>query len=143
MSLWVILIIIIAVFFIYELTVGKKERNQRAEQENEMFRRIRMSGQKKRDEELTRLDNGDEQQAQRIKKLFYSAAWHESRNVTAFHNILKELSQISKEILQMGGNEKMNIVMDRVEYLCGSDRKGFAEFISIMRRTYLEPNAVN
>lgn len=132
MSWWVILLIIIGAFVLYDLLIGKKERNQRAEQEKQLFRNIAVSQQKRRDEQLTRLDPANEQLAQRIKKLFYSASFHETRNLTAFQNILKELSQIRSEILKTGGKEKMKTVTDRVVYLCGNDMPGFYEYLSIL-----------
>lgn len=132
MSWWVIVLIIIGAFILYDLTVGKKERNQRTEQEKQMFRRIAASNQKQREEQLTRLIPADEQLSQRIKKLFYSASYHETRNLTAFQNVLKELSQIRQDILQNGGKERMKIITDRVVYLCGNDMLGFYEYLSIL-----------
>ncbi len=132
MSWWLILLLVIAAFVIYDVLIGRKERDQRAEQEKALFRKIAAVQRKKRVEELTRLNPADEQLAQRIKKLFYSASWHETRNITAFQNILKELSQIRSEILQNGGKEKMKTVTDRTVYLCGSDMIGFYEYLSIL-----------
>ncbi|MBI5856163.1 MAG: hypothetical protein HZB42_00830 [Sphingobacteriales bacterium] len=138
MSWWIILLIIIGVFVIYDLAVGRKERHQREEKEKEkeVFRRIAASQQKKRDEYLTRLNTSDENVAQRIQKLFLSASYHESRNVTAFHNILKELSQIREEILNNGGRERMKIITDRVEYLCGDNMPGFYEYLAILTQVH-------
>jgi hypothetical protein len=132
MSWWVIVLIIIGAFILYDLTVGKKERSQRADQEKEMFRRIAASTQKHREEQLTRLNPADEQMSQRIKKLFYSASYHETRNLTAFQNVLKELSQIRQDILLNGGKERMKMITDRVVYLCGNDMRGFYEYLSIL-----------
>jgi hypothetical protein len=132
MSWWVIVLIIIGAFILYDLTVGKKERNQREDQEKQMFRRIAASNQKQREEQLTRLNPADEQISQRIKKLFYSASYHETRNLTAFQNVLKELSQIRQYILQNGGKERMKIITDRVVYLCGNDMRGLYEYLSIL-----------
>ena len=132
MSWWVILLIIIGVFVLYDLVVGRKERNQRAEQEKQVFRNISISQQKKKDEYLTRLNGGDEHMAQRIKKLFYSASFHETRNLTAFQNILKELSQIREDILLHGGRERVKIVTDRVVFLCGNDMRGFYDYLGIL-----------
>lgn len=55
------------------------------------------------------------------------------RNLTAFHNILKELSQIREAILVSGGIGRMKIITDRVVYLCGNDMMGFQEYLSILR----------
>ena len=132
MPWWLILLIIIGVFILYDLVVGRKERSQRAELEKRLFRNIAISQQKEREEDISRLNPADEQLAQRIKKLFYSASYHEPRNLTAFQNVLKELSQMRGEILQSGGREKMKTITDRVVYLCGDDMSGFYEYLSIL-----------
>ena len=141
MPWWVILIgVIIAGLLLDNLLYSKKRKEKEV---NQFLSGIQASSKRKIQEDISRLQPDDEQLAQRIKKLFYSASFHETRNLTAFHNILKELVQISKEILLTGGNERMKIIMDRVEYLCGDDRVGFGEFISIMRRAYLQTAADN
>jgi hypothetical protein len=142
MPWWVILIGIVIAGLLLESFLSGKNKNKPKERDK-TFEFISLANARKRQEELGRLQPADEQQAQRVKKLFYSAAYHESRNVTAFHNILKELVQITKEILADGGQHRMNSIMDRVEWLCGDDRVGFGEFISIMRRSYLETEATN
>ena len=141
MPWWVLLIgVIIAGLLLDNLLYSKKRKEKEV---NQFLSGIQASSKRKIQEDISRLQPDDEQLAQRIKKLFYSASFHETRNLTAFHNILKELVQISKEILLTGGNERMKIIMDRVEYLCGDDRVGFGEFISIMRRAYLQTAADN
>ncbi|HEV7780861.1 MAG TPA: hypothetical protein VGO58_06325 [Chitinophagaceae bacterium] len=139
MSWWVILVGVIVVGLVWESFLsGKKSKPQKKENP---FHFITTANARKKQEEPGRLEPADEHLVQRVKKLFYSAAYHESRNVTAFHNILKELVQITKEILSNGGKERMARIADRVEWLCGDDRAGFAEFISIMRRSYLPAGA--
>lgn len=140
MPWWVIVIgVIILAFLLKNLLTSKKAKKEA----KNPFHSILEANAKRREEELTRLQPVDEEIAQRVKKLFYSAAYHESRNVTAFHNILKELVQITKDILNNGGRERMQKIIDRVEYLCGNDKVGFGEFISIMRRSYLEDDRAN
>jgi hypothetical protein len=136
MSWWIILLLIIGVFVLYDLAVGRKERHQREEKEKEVFRRVAASQQKKRDAYLTRLNTSEENIAQRVQKLFQSASYYENRNVTAFHNILKELSQIRGEILNNGGKERMKIIKDRVEYLCGDNMPGFYEYLAILTQVH-------
>ncbi len=140
MPWWIILIgLVIAVLLLDKYRSRKERKSQRPapRQQNKSYEFVSLKGIRKSQEELSRLQPADEQVAQRVKKLFYSAAYQESRNVTAFHNILKELVQITKDILSNGGQPRMNQIADRVELLCGDDRAGFAEFISIMRRSYL------
>jgi len=143
MPWWIILIgLIIAALLFENFRSGKIRKNERPApgKTNRPVEFISLRGILKSQEELDRLQPADEHLAQRVTKLFYSAAYHESRNVTAFHNILKELVQITKEVLSNGGQSRMNLIADRVELLCGDDRAGFAEFISIMRRSYLPAN---
>jgi len=140
MSWVVILLIIIAVVALYNIMLDKKDR-RRVYQHRETFRSIRVSQQQKIDEDMGRLQPVDEHLAQRIKKLLYSATYHENRNVVAFHNVLKEMSGLNKEILLNGGTERMSRIVDRVEYLCGNEKVAFTDLLSIMRRTYLPVGA--
>ena len=131
MPWWIIIIgVIIAGLLLDNLLYGKKRKEKEV---NQFLSGIQASAKRKTQEELTRLPPHEEQVAQGIKKLFYSASFHESRNLTAFHNILKELSQIREEILASGGIGRMKIITDRIVYLCGNDMMGFQEYLSILR----------
>jgi ABC-type Fe2+-enterobactin transport system substrate-binding protein len=131
MPWWLIVIgVIIAGLLLDNLLYSKKRKEKEVTQ---FLSGIQASSKRKIQEDISRLQPEDEKHAQRIKKLFYSAAYHESRNVTAFHNILKELSQIRKEILLAAGTERMTTITNRVEYLCGNDMMGFREYLAIFR----------
>ena len=132
MSWWLIVILVIGLAVWVDSLLNSRKTQQSKRNENP-FHSIIHAAEQRRQEELTRLKPDDEQVAQRIKKLFYSASFHESRNVTAFHNILKELSQIRKEILHAGGAERITTITNRVEHLCGNDMMGFQEYMAILR----------
>lgn len=133
MPWWLIVILVIGLAVWVDSLLNSRKTQQSKNNENP-FHSIIHAAEQRRQEELTRLKPVDEQLAQRIKKLFYSASFHESRNVTAFHNILKELSQIRKEILLAGGTERMTTITNRVEHLCGNDMMGFGDYLSILRQ---------
>ena len=140
MPWWLIVIgvIILGVLLDHFLT----EKKTREEAKNP-FRSIIEAGARRNEEELTRLQPDDEAIAQRVKKLFYSAAFHESRNVTAFQNILKELVQTRKEVLNSGGWERLNLIMQRTKYLCGNDMVGFREYLNIVLFSDTETDAAH
>ena len=130
---WWLIVIVIIILAVWVDSLLNSRKTQQSKNNDNPFHSIIHAAERKRQEELTRLKPADEQVAQRIKKLFYSASFHESRNVTAFHNILKELSQMRNEILLAGGTERMTTITNRVEHLCGNDMMGFQEYMAIFR----------
>lgn len=76
MPWWIIIIgVIIAGLLLDNLLYSKKRREKEV---NQFLSGIQASAKRKTQEELTRLQPDDEQVAQRIKKLFFSASFHES-----------------------------------------------------------------
>lgn len=139
MSWWIILLIVIAVLVVYSI-ISEKIDQRKKSIKHEQYIAGSNAWQVKRTEKSENpvpLDNGSEQLAQRIKKLLYDSAYYQNRNVYEFDNVLKELAVINKDILKNGGKEQLNLIVDRVEYLCGKEKPAFAELINIMRDSYL------
>lgn len=84
-----------------------------------------------------RLGTLDEAVARKVKKLVYDASFHANRNHAAFNSILNELTGITKTVLQEGGPKRMQLIIDRVEQLCGNDSRYLCEYLDIMRKSYL------
>ena len=130
MPWWVIVIGIIILLFMLEYFLKNKKTKQLAKRP---LQSILEANEKARQAELLRRQPADEELSQKIKNLFYSATWNETRNLKTFHNILKELLQIRKDILFDGGIVRMKRITDRVIVLCGDDMIDFQGYVSILR----------
>jgi hypothetical protein len=139
MPWWVILLIAIAIIIICSIISEsiiqrrKKKRKENLIVASNAFQ-IRKAGQSANPAPL---DDYSEKLAQQIRKLLYDSAYYQNRNVYEFDSVLKELAGINKEILINRGKQHLNLIIDRVEYLCGSERMAFAELINIMRDSYV------
>lgn len=84
-----------------------------------------------------KLEGQDEFVAQRVKKLVYDASFYEAKNPMALNNTLKELTEITKTVLQDGGQKRMQLIITRVEQLCGNDSSYLSGYLDTMRKAYL------
>jgi hypothetical protein len=84
-----------------------------------------------------KLGGQDEVVAQRVRKLVYDASFYESRNQAAFDDILKELTEITKTVLKEGGQKRMQLIITRVEQLCGNESSYLSGYLDTMRKAYL------
>ena len=81
-----------------------------------------------------RLDDRDEMYAQRIKKLLFGISFHESKNNSvAFENSKRELMQIGNDIQSQGGRERLSMIENRVETLCGGNFDGLSQYLYYVR----------
>jgi hypothetical protein len=135
--IWGIIAVFVIFLFILNYFVKRRRVKKVRASEVDELAFIRKSVDQESSLKQGRLGNRDEAVAHKVRKLMYDASFHEKRNHAAFNNILKELTSITKMVLQEGGQQRMQLIIKRVEQLCGNDSSYLFEYLDVMRKADL------
>ncbi len=118
---------------IFDRLFGKSSAQQRKpSEEDEIFARIRASAARAEMINSTRLSGDEEFLAERIKKLLFSASWHNGRDQRAYENLSAEMKQLGDKIRSQGDSARWSRVRRRVETLCGEHYVGLSRYMDLL-----------